>query len=110
MDINDRIKAVLDAHPLVLFMKGTPQFPMCGYSSRVSQVLREVGAAFHAVNVLEDPELRAALPRYTNWPTFPQLFLHGELLGGCDIALELKASGELQRLAGETPALQGGAA
>ncbi len=99
MDVNARIKAVLDAHPLVLFMKGTPQYPMCGYSSRAAQVLREVGAPFHAVNILEDPELRAALPRYANWPTFPQLYLHGELLGGCDIALELKASGELQRLA-----------
>jgi monothiol glutaredoxin len=101
MDVNDRIKAVLDSHPLVLFMKGTPQFPMCGFSSRAAQMLREVGAPFHAVNVLEDPELRAALPRYANWPTFPQLFLHGELLGGCDITLELKAAGELQRLAQE---------
>jgi monothiol glutaredoxin len=109
MDVNDRIKAVLDAHPLVLFMKGTPQFPMCGFSSRAAQMLREVGATFHAVNVLEDPELRAALPRYANWSTFPQLFLHGELLGGCDITLELKSSGELQRLAQEI-GLRGGAA
>ena len=102
MDVNERIKGLLDAHPLVLFMKGTPQYPMCGYSSRAVQVLREVAAPFHAINILEDPELRAALPRYANWPTFPQLFLHGELLGGCDIVLELKASGELLRLAQET--------
>ncbi len=109
MDVNQRIKALLEAHPLVLFMKGTPQYPMCGYSSRAVQVLREVGARFHAVNVLEDAELRAALPRFANWPTFPQLFLHGELLGGCDIVLELKASGELQKLAAET-GLRGAAA
>ncbi len=70
-------------------MKGTPQFPMCGFSSRTAQALKAVGANYHSVNVLEDPEVRANLPRYSNWPTFPQLFIHGELIGGCDIALEL---------------------
>ncbi len=101
MDVNERIQSLLDAHALVVFMKGTPQYPMCGYSSRVVQVLREVGIAFHAVNVQEDAELRAALPRFSNWPTFPQVFLHGELLGGSDIVLELKAAGDLQRLAAD---------
>lgn len=98
MDVIERIKTTLAAHPIVLFMKGTPQFPMCGFSSRAVQALKEAGAEFHAVNVLEDPEIRANLPRYSNWPTFPQLFIHGELIGGCDITLELQASGELARM------------
>ncbi|GAP66309.1 monothiol glutaredoxin, Grx4 family [Mizugakiibacter sediminis] len=98
MDVIERIKTTLAAHPIVLFMKGTPQFPMCGFSSRAVQALKEAGAEFHAVNVLEDPEIRANLPRYSNWPTFPQLFIHGELIGGCDITLELLASGELARM------------
>jgi monothiol glutaredoxin len=76
-------------------MKGTPQFPMCGFSSRTVQALKAAGANFHHVNVLEDPEVRAGLPRFSNWPTFPQLFINGELIGGCDIALELFEKGEL---------------
>lgn len=98
MDINDRIQSLVAAHPIVLFMKGTPQFPMCGFSSRTVQALKAVGAQIHAINVLEDPEIRANLPRYSNWPTFPQLFIHGELIGGCDITLELYESGELARM------------
>jgi len=101
MDVNERIKAVLAGHPIVLFMKGTPQFPMCGFSSRATQALKDAGATFHAVNVLADPEVRAALPHYANWPTFPQLFIQGELIGGCDIVEDLKASGELARMARE---------
>ena len=99
MDVNERIKAVLAEHPIVLFMKGTPQFPTCGFSARAAQALAEAGAAFHAVNVLADPEIRAALPHYANWPTFPQLFIQGELIGGCDIVEDLKVSGELARMA-----------
>ena len=95
MDINDRIQSIVNGHPIVLFMKGTPQFPMCGFSSRTVQALKAVDATFHSVNVLEDPEIRANLPRYSNWPTFPQLFIQGELIGGCDIALELYESKEL---------------
>ena len=98
MEIVDRIKSTLNSHPIVLFMKGTPQFPMCGFSSRTAQALKAVGADFHSVNVLEDPEVRANLPRYSNWPTFPQLFINGELIGGCDICVELYESGELDRL------------
>jgi len=101
MDVNERIKAVLAEHGIVLFMKGTPQFPMCGFSSRAAQALTEAGAQFHAVNVLADPEVRAALPHYANWPTFPQLFIQGELIGGCDIIEDLKASGELSRMAAD---------
>lgn len=99
MDVFERIKSTMESHPVVLYMKGTPQFPMCGFSSRSVQALKAVGAEFHSVNVLEDPEIRANLPRYSNWPTFPQLFINGELIGGCDILLELHESGELERLA-----------
>ena len=94
----DRIQSELSSHPIVLFMKGTPQFPMCGFSSRASQALKAAGAQFHSVNVLEDPEIRANLPRYSDWPTFPQLFIGGELIGGCDITVELSESGELARI------------
>jgi monothiol glutaredoxin len=98
MDVLDRIKATLAQHQVVLFMKGTPKFPMCGFSSRALQALREAGAQFEAVNVLEDPALRASLPRFANWPTFPQLFIQGELIGGCEIIEDLHASGQLARI------------
>lgn len=101
MDINEQIKAMLAAHPIVLFMKGTPEFPMCGFSSRAARALADAGAVFHAVNVLADPQIRAALPHFSNWPTFPQLFIQGELIGGCDIIEDLKSSGELSRMASE---------
>lgn len=101
MDINEQIKAMLATHPIVLFMKGTPEFPMCGFSSRAAQALTEAGAAFHAVNVLADPQIRAALPHFSNWPTFPQLFIQGELIGGCDIIEDLNSSGELSRMASD---------
>lgn len=105
MDVMERIQAEIDRHPVVLFMKGTPQFPMCGFSSRAVQALRQAGATeLHTVNVLEDPEVRANLPRLSNWPTFPQLFINGELIGGCDITLELLESGELARIVSETRA------
>jgi len=95
MEILERIKSTVESHPIVLFMKGTPQFPMCGFSSRTVQALNAAGARFHSVNVLEDPEVRSGLPHYSNWPTFPQLFINGELIGGCDITLELFEKGEL---------------
>ena len=99
MSIEDRIRSEIEGSPLVLFMKGTPQFPMCGFSSRTVQALKAAGAEhLRSINVLEDPEIRANLPRYSNWPTFPQLFINGELIGGCDITVELSESGELARL------------
>ncbi len=107
MDIQERIQQTVHEHPILLFMKGTPQFPMCGFSSRAVQALKTAGAQFMSVNVLEDPDIRANLPRYSNWPTFPQLFINGELIGGCDITLELQDSGELARMVKEaqkTPA------
>jgi monothiol glutaredoxin len=105
MNVMERIQAEIDRRPVVLFMKGTPQFPMCGFSSRTVQALRSAGATdLYTVNVLEDPEVRANLPRLSNWPTFPQLFINGELIGGCDITLELLESGELARIVSETQA------
>ena len=102
MAVMERIQAEVEGHPVVLFMKGTPAFPMCGFSARAVQALQAAGAEqLHTVNVLEEPEIRANLPRYSNWSTFPQLFLHGELIGGCDITLELLESGELQRMVQE---------
>ena len=102
MSVMDRIKTEVESHPVVLFMKGTPQFPMCGFSSRTVQALKAAGAEqLHTINVLADPEIRANLPRYSNWPTFPQLFINGELIGGCDITLELHESGELARIVAE---------
>jgi len=101
MDVLDRIRKTVSDNSVVLDMKGTPQFPMCGFSSRAAQALKTVGAQFASVNVLEDPEVRANLPRYSNWPTFPQLFINGELIGGCDILLELQESGELARMVKE---------
>jgi len=102
MAVMEHIQAEVESHPIVLFMKGTPAWPMCGFSARAIQALLAAGAEnLHTVNVLEHPEVRANLPRYSNWPTFPQLFLHGELIGGCDITLELLESGELQRMVSE---------
>ena len=99
MPVLERIQSEIETHPIVLFMKGTPQFPMCGFSSRAVQALKAAGAAqLHTINVLEEPEIRANLPRYSDWPTFPQLFINGELIGGCDITVELSESGELARI------------
>lgn len=94
MSVEERIEAAL-ARPVVLFMKGTPDFPQCGFSAQSVQVLRASGVEFAHVNVLEDPELRQALKQHSNWPTYPQLYVNGELVGGSDILLEMYRSGEL---------------
>lgn len=98
MDVTERIKSQITAQPVVLFMKGTPDFPQCGFSAQTVAALKSIGAKFHAVNIFEDPELRDALKRYSNWPTYPQLYVNGELVGGCDIALQMYHSGELKTL------------
>ncbi len=95
MDINERIAQQLRDQRIVLFMKGDPQFPMCGFSARTAAALEEVGASFAHVNILQDPELREALKAYSGWPTYPQLYVAGELVGGHDIVMELYHSGEL---------------
>jgi monothiol glutaredoxin len=105
MDVEDRIKAQLASGPVVLFMKGTPDFPQCGFSAQAVAALRACGAQFKTVDIFEDPELREALKRYSNWPTYPQLYVNGELLGGCDIALEMYRSGELKKLLAEAGAV-----
>ncbi|MDF3981009.1 Grx4 family monothiol glutaredoxin [Luteibacter sp. PPL201] len=101
MDVVDEIKAIVGTHPIVLFMKGTTAYPTCGFSDRAVKALQAAGASFHAVNVLADPRIRAGLPHYSNWPTFPQLFLLGEFIGGCDIVEDLHAAGELKRMAAD---------
>jgi monothiol glutaredoxin len=98
MDVNERIRHELAAAPVVLFMKGTPEFPQCGFSAQTVSALRNLGAQFHHVNIFDDPELREELKRFSNWPTYPQLYVKGELIGGCDIALQMYRSGELKEL------------
>jgi monothiol glutaredoxin len=98
MDVSDRIRKELGSAPVVLFMKGTPEFPQCGFSAQTVAALRNLGAKFHHVNIFDDPELREALKRFSNWPTYPQLYVNGELVGGCDIALEMYRNGELKEL------------
>jgi monothiol glutaredoxin len=98
MDVIDRIKSQLSDNPVVLYMKGNPSFPQCGFSGRAVQILQHCGATFAHVNILEDPELRESLKSYSNWPTFPQLYVNGELVGGCDIMMDMYQSGELAKV------------
>lgn len=98
-DINPEIKSLIEnqiqEHKVLLYMKGTPQFPQCGFSARAIEVLTQIGRPFAFVNILENPEIRATLPLIANWPTFPQLWINGELIGGSDIILQMYQSGEL---------------
>ncbi|MCP5157811.1 MAG: Grx4 family monothiol glutaredoxin [Gammaproteobacteria bacterium] len=98
MDALERIKQQVESNPVVIYMKGTPEAPRCGFSHRASQALAATGLPFAYVNVLEDPEIFDHLPRYADWPTFPQIYIGSELIGGCDITLELHQNGELQKL------------
>lgn len=104
-DVVNRIKTHIAAGPAVLFMKGTPDFPQCGFSAQAVAALRASGvSSFHAVNIFEDPELREALKKFSNWPTYPQLYVKGELVGGCDIVLDMHRTGELKKLLTEAGA------
>ena len=96
-DLQQRIKDVIENQPVALFMKGTPQFVMCGNSERALRALREAGAPVTAVDILPDPRIRQELTALSGWPTIPQVFVRGELVGGADIVEELAASGDLQR-------------
>lgn len=98
MDTMERLKQAIESQPIVLFMKGTPQSPQCGFSMRAAEALKACDVEFAYVDVLADPEVRQYLPRYSDWPTFPQLFIKGELIGGCDIVVELFQKGELQKM------------
>jgi len=94
-DMRARIEEMLQKSPVLLFMKGTKQFPACGFSNTVVQILKQEGVAFDTVNILADGELRQALKEYSSWPTYPQLYVRGKLVGGCDIVTEMHQSGEL---------------
>jgi monothiol glutaredoxin len=96
-DINATIDTHVKGNHVVLFMKGTPQFPMCGFSGQVVQILDYLGVPYKGINVLEDAEIREGIKAYSNWPTIPQLYVKGEFLGGCDITREMFQSGELQQ-------------
>ena len=98
MDINETIKSQLEENPVILYMKGTPQAPQCGFSARTVQALMACGERFAFVNILDNQELREALKVYSSWPTYPQLYINGELVGGCDIVLEMSESGELAKM------------
>ncbi len=98
MDVLERIRQQVQSNPIIIFMKGTPQFPQCGFSSRAAQALQACNVDFAHVNVLADPEVFENLPRFANWPTFPQIYINGELIGGCDITLELFQRGDLQKM------------
>ncbi len=98
MDIHKEIEDLVTHNRVVLFMKGSPQFPQCGFSSRTVEALNATGAEFVHVDVLQQPEVRQNLPAYSQWPTFPQVFVDGELVGGCDIVLDLYQRGELQEM------------
>lgn len=97
-DIQNEIKELVESNNVVLFMKGTPEMPQCGFSSVVAGVLRNMQVTFIAKNILEDAELREGIKIYSDWPTIPQLYIKAEFIGGCDIVRELKESGELEQI------------
>ncbi|SET07091.1 Grx4 family monothiol glutaredoxin [Thorsellia anophelis] len=94
----DKIKQQIDENNIILYMKGSPKFPSCGFSAQAVQVLSACGKAFAYVDILQNPDIRSELPKFANWPTFPQLWVNGELIGGCDILVEMYQRGELQSL------------
>lgn len=104
MEINERIKQQLDDHPVIVYIKGTPDFPQCGFSSQAVAALKACGSEFAYVNIFDDDEIRQGLKTYSNWPTFPQLYVKGELIGGSDIVVEMYQSGELKSLLAEAAA------
>ena len=93
-----KIEKEIQSHKVVLFVKGTPQAPMCGFSAATMELFKKLNEPFHSVDILTNAEIRAALPEYSHWPTFPQVFIRGKFVGGCDICHEMHESGELQSL------------
>lgn len=102
MDVQERIKQQIDENAVLLYMKGSPDFPQCGFSARAAAALKACGVPFGYVNVLEDQEVREGIKQYSNWPTIPQLYVGGELIGGSDIIVEMYEKGELKSLLQET--------
>ena len=99
MDVQQQIRETVTTNPIVLYMKGTPQFPQCGFSAKVVQILKASGVKnMVTVNILEEPEIRQGIKEYANWPTIPQLYVNGEFVGGCDILSDMYASGELDKV------------
>ena len=99
MSIQDTIRQTVTGHPVVLFMKGSPQMPMCGFSATATQLLKMSGVeGLYTVDVLQNPDIREGIKQYANWPTIPQLYVNGEFVGGCDIMKEMAQSGELQKI------------
>ena len=98
MTIIEELENQVKDNPILLYMKGSPEAPLCGFSSKASQILIACGKPFSFVDILSNPEIRANLPQFSNWPTFPQLFVNGELIGGCDIISELHEAGDLQTI------------
>ena len=96
--ISEKIEKEIKAHKVVLFVKGTPQAPQCGFSASTMELFKKMNVPFHTVDVIADPEIRRTLPQISKWPTFPQVFINGKLVGGCDIVHEMHESGELQKL------------
>jgi monothiol glutaredoxin len=96
MSIQEQIKELIDSNDVVLFMKGSPDFPQCGFSSRASQILKQCGAKFASVDVLQNNEIREGIKQFSSWPTVPQLYIRGEFIGGSDIVMEMYENGELQ--------------
>jgi monothiol glutaredoxin len=96
-DVSSRIRELVESNKVMLFMKGTKSFPQCGFSSAVVEVLKKEGVAFATFNILSDPEMRQGLKEFSSWPTFPQLYIGGKFIGGCDIVREMHASGELAK-------------
>ena len=94
----DRIEKEIKSHKVVLFVKGTPEAPLCGFSASTMELFRELGVKFHTVDILANSDIRAKLPQYSQWPTFPQVFIDGKLIGGCDIVHEMHEKGELELL------------
>lgn len=106
MNVQDKIRQQVESNDIILYMKGSPQFPQCGFSGRATQLLQACGAKFATVDVLADPEVREGIKQFGNWPTIPQLYIKGQLIGGSDVMMDLYQKGELQKLVAEA---QGGA-
>ena len=105
-DVLTTIREQIDSNPILLYMKGSPQAPQCGFSAQTVQCLMACGQRFAYIDILSNPEVRATLPQYSDWPTFPQLYVKGELIGGCDIVTEMHEAGELEPLVREASALE----
>jgi monothiol glutaredoxin len=105
-DTIERIKNQISSHPVLLYMKGSPHFPMCGFSARVAGILSTLNVEYAYVNILENPDIRTTLPGYAQWPTFPQLYIQGELVGGCDIVTEMNEKNELRPLLEKVAAIK----